>query len=72
MNVRRVAFPAESQLHGRLGEAFYLDAFETDLRDTALTAAQIARRALAGTPGWVEGMLRLRDALVRPLGIKTV
>jgi hypothetical protein len=72
VSVRRIAFPAESHLHARVGEAYYQDAFEADLRDASLTAAQIARRAFGSTPKWVEAMLGLRNRIVRPLGLKTV
>ena len=49
--VRRVAFPVESRLHRTLDQAFYSDAFETDLVDANLTPVEIATRALASTPG---------------------
>lgn len=69
---RRVAFPPESLLHATLDQAFYSDAFETDQVDTTLTAAGIARRAFAATPGWVEGLLALRDRIVSLFGLRTV
>ncbi len=70
--VARIGFPRESRLQARLPAATYLDAFEAELEDIVLTPVQIAARALAATPAWVEGMLALRDRLVAPLGIKTV
>ena len=68
--VRRVAFPAESQLHRRLDQAFYSDAFETELRASGLTPVEIATHVLAATPGWVDGLVAIRDRIVRPLGLK--
>ena len=70
--VARIGFPRESRLQARLPAATYLDAFEVELGDTSLTPVQIATRALSATPAWVEGLLRLRDRLVGPLGLKTV
>ena len=70
--VTRIGFPRESRLQARLPAATYLDAFEAELEDNTLTPVQIAARALAATPSWVEGLLGLRDRLVAPLGIKTV
>ena len=70
--VRKIAFPADSQLYPRLDEAFYSDVFETDLIDTSLTPAKIAARAFASTPAWVDGLLRLRDRIVSLFGLKTV
>jgi hypothetical protein len=70
--VRRIRFPPESRIHPRLREAYYADAFEAELADASLTPAEIFRRTAGIAPGWVHGLMRLRDALVRPLGLKTV
>ncbi|WP_315766328.1 MULTISPECIES: DUF2867 domain-containing protein [unclassified Bradyrhizobium] len=69
---RKVAFPVESQLHRNLDQAFYSDAFETDLVDASLTPVAIATRALASTPGWVEGLVELRDRIVSLFRLKQV
>jgi hypothetical protein len=70
--VRKIRFPAESQLHPSLDQAFYSDAFEADLIDMSLTPAEIATRAFASTPMWVEGLVQLRDRLVALFGLKMV
>lgn len=70
--VRRVAFPVESRLHRTLDQAFYSDAFETDLVDASLTPVEIATSALASTPGWVDRLVGLRDSIVSLLGLKQV
>jgi hypothetical protein len=70
--VAKIAFPAESRLRARVPRATYLDAWEADLRDPNLTAMEIAGRAMKATPPWVEALLRIRDGIVRPLGLKTV
>ncbi len=70
--VSKIDFPAASRLQARLARATYRDAFEAPLADDGLSATEIARRAFSATPGWVEGLLDLRDAIVRPLGLKTV
>jgi Protein of unknown function (DUF2867) len=69
--VRRVAFPKESRLHRDLDRAYYVDAFETDLADASLTPVEIATRAFASTPGWVGGLIALRDGIVSVFGLKT-
>ena len=69
---RKIAFPAESRLYPTLDQAFYADAFETDLIDARLTPVEIAGRAFAATPAWVDGLVLLRDRIVSPLGIKAV
>ena len=70
--VRKVAFPLESRLRPDLDEAFYSDAFEADLINASLTPAEIATRALASTPGWVDGLVMLRDRIVALFGLKQV
>jgi hypothetical protein len=70
--VRRIAFPPESRLRPSLDQAFYSDAFETDLRDPSLTASEIARRAFAATPAWLDGLVQLRDRMVSLFGLKPV
>jgi len=70
--VQRIPFPAESQLCPSLGQAFYSDAFETDLIDPSLTPAEIATRAFASTPAWADGLLWIRDRIVSSFGLKTV
>jgi len=69
---RKVAFPVESQLHQKLDQAFYSDAFETDLVDASLTPVEIAARALVSTPGWVDGLVHLRDRVASLFGLKAV
>ena len=69
---RKVVFPVESQLHRSLDQAFYSDAFETDLVDASLTPVEIATRALSSTPGWVEGLVELRDRIVSLFRLKQV
>jgi hypothetical protein len=69
---RKVAFPVESQLHPKLDQAFYSDAFETDLVDSSLTPVEIAARAFVSTPGWVDGLVHLRDRVASLFGLKRV
>lgn len=71
-SVWKTGFPSESRLQARRPTATYLDAWETELHDRALTATEIARRALGATPAWAEALLQLRDRIVAPLGLKVV
>lgn len=71
-SVRTIAFPPESRLFARLGEATYHDAYEADLDDPGLNATEIARRAFRSTPEWVEALLALRNRIVAPLGVMAV
>jgi len=68
--VRKVEFPPESRLFADLPAAYFHDAWETALHDAGLSPADIAERVLAATPGWAEALLRLRNALVKPFGVR--
>lgn len=70
--VSKIEFPAESRLRPRLATATFVDAFEAELGDPSLTALQIAQRAFSATPAWMDGLLRLRDLIIRPFGLKGV
>ena len=51
--------------------ADWADAFEIDLRDRRLTAIEAARLTLGRMPGWVRGLMAVRNALGRIVGLKT-
>ncbi|WP_225032619.1 DUF2867 domain-containing protein [Paraburkholderia sp. XV] len=52
-------------------QADFADAFSVDLPEAAFHDAEfIARRILDHQPEWITALLRLRDLLVRPLGLK--
>jgi hypothetical protein len=67
-----VAFPPESALAARLGEASFHDAFETDLVDGTLTPIAIAYAFLRGTPAWAEALLSIRNRMVAPFGVRDI
>lgn len=54
-----------------LAGAQFADAFSVTTDATALTARQAAERMLGRSPWWVEALMKLRDAIVAPLGLKT-
>jgi Protein of unknown function (DUF2867) len=53
-----------------LQDADFADAYEVALHGRRLDAPEAARLALARMPYWVSGLMRLRNLLVRPLGLK--
>jgi len=48
------------------------DRFEADLIEPSLTPIQAAVQLLGDTPGWVRQLMRLRNAIVRLVGLKAV
>ncbi|HEY8336223.1 MAG TPA: DUF2867 domain-containing protein [Tardiphaga sp.] len=51
--------------------AQFADAFTLTVSDPVLDARTAAQRLFGKSPGWMRGLLVLRDAIVAPLGITT-
>jgi hypothetical protein len=54
-----------------LAGAQYVDAFRITVDGTALDARRAAEKMLARGPRWIETLMRLRNRLVTPFGLKT-
>ncbi|GAA4384645.1 DUF2867 domain-containing protein [Hymenobacter koreensis] len=66
------SLPAGSQLPLAFSGADFTDAYSIELPPDAPTDASTLTHALLGqAPGWVRQLMRLRDTLVRPLGLYT-
>ncbi len=69
---RRVSPPTQSQLADSYAGAQLADAFAVSLPPTApLDAMSLAQAALSAPPRWFRLLLAIRDAMVRPFGLKT-
>ncbi|MDO6964898.1 DUF2867 domain-containing protein [Rhizobium alvei] len=55
-----------------VNDADWRDRFEAELTSPDLTANEIAVMLLANPPGWIQGLMRLRNAVVTLVGLKTV
>ena len=69
MNVTMVHpdIDADSLLAG----AQFIDAFSVTIDGTGLDARTAASRMFGHLPGWVRGLLALRDLIVKPFGLTT-
>lgn len=54
-----------------LAGAQFADAFRADVDEPDLDARRAAEKLFADNPGWIDALLRLRNTLVRPFGLKT-
>ena len=54
-----------------LAGAQFSDAFRVSVNGINLNARRAAEKLLAHNPGWIDALLRLRNTLVRPFGLKT-
>ena len=69
---RSVAIPAACQLSTRQADADFADAYEALVPASHLTATEIYRAITHQTPGWVEGLMRLRNQVVQLFGLKNL
>jgi hypothetical protein len=65
------AVEPDAALRGVLHGADFVDAYRVELAEPGLQAESAARRMFERAPRWVTGLLALRNAIVRPLGLKT-
>jgi hypothetical protein len=69
MNIREVE--PEVDAGGLLAGAQFIDAFSITVDGTALDARHAAEKMLTHGPRWIETLIRLRNRLVQPFGLKT-
>jgi hypothetical protein len=55
---------------GILPGAQFSDAYALSISGRSLTALTATRLAFGNAPGWINGLLRLRNALVSPFGLQ--
>jgi hypothetical protein len=66
--------PAESMIAAWYPGAFLVDSYAVDVksdRGRGDSMRMLATSALSDPPAWFRGLLALRDAIVRPFGVKT-
>lgn len=69
--IEQTGLPPASQLMSSYGRADFADAFSVDLPEAASHDAEcVARHIFDHQPEWIAALLRLRDLLVRPFGIR--
>jgi hypothetical protein len=66
--VRRVA--PETGIGSLLPGATFIDAYRVTVAGEPLDASEAARRIFLHQPSWISGLMRLRDLIVRPFGLK--
>lgn len=62
---------ADAGMKGLLPGAQFADAFRVAVNDDTLTARQAAERMFLRLPRWIDGLMKLRNLVVAPLGLKT-
>jgi Protein of unknown function (DUF2867) len=69
--MRPVEVDVKAEVRGLLPEADFADAFSLTVDDPSVDAVTAATRAIERPPGWITTLMRLRDAIVGPLGLRT-
>jgi hypothetical protein len=69
MNVREIA--PEVDVGALLAGAQFVDAFRLEAEGLSIDARHAAERMLGRAPRWVDTLLKLRNLLVAPFGLKT-
>ncbi|CAN5462795.1 DUF2867 domain-containing protein [soil metagenome] len=64
-------FEPDTAMKGLLPGAQFGDAFRVVVNDDNLNARQAAERMFLRLPGWIDSLMRLRNLVVAPLGLKT-
>jgi len=64
-------FEPDTAMKGLLPGAQFGDSFRVAVSDDALDARQAAERMFLRLPGWIDGLMKLRNLVVAPLGLKT-
>jgi hypothetical protein len=65
------ALATDASLAHLLPGAQFADTFRIATGDADLTARQAAERMFLNPPPWIDRLMRLRNAIVAPLGLKT-
>ncbi|MGY3032201.1 hypothetical protein ACVIIV_001371 [Bradyrhizobium sp. USDA 4354] len=61
----------EVDANALLAGAQFIDAFRVDIGAAAVNAREACTRMVLNGPRWIDALLRLRNVLVRPFGLKT-
>lgn len=64
-------FQPDNEMKELLPGAKFGDSFRIAVNDDALDARQAAERMFLRLPGWIDGLMKLRNLVVAPLGLKT-
>lgn len=67
-----VSIPTDCALSSRQHDADFADAYEVLVPASNLTATEIYRAVTRQTPGWIEALMRLRNQVVQPFGLKNL
>jgi Protein of unknown function (DUF2867) len=68
--MRAVSRPPDASTRPLLAGATFADAFSIDINEPGINASTAAERSFAKAPLWVDRLLSVRNAVVRPFGLK--
>lgn len=65
-----VPVPPDAEIHRHLPGAYFFDAYRVDIEPDPRSAFEIYLGMVAATPAWVDGLMALRNRVVRLFGLK--
>ena len=65
-----VPVPPDAEIHRHLPGAYFFDAYRADIEPGPRGAFEIYLETVAATPAWVDGLMALRNRVVRLFGLK--
>jgi hypothetical protein len=70
--IARVAAPSGSRIASHALRADYTDTFEMPVVDASMSALGAALRLASRTPAWIEGLMSVRNTVVKTMGLKNL
>lgn len=67
-----IDIPPQSEISRRLDNAYYYDCYETAIKPTKQSALALYLQVVAGTPGWINALMALRNRVVSLVGLKNL
>jgi len=72
MTITKTAIPVQSRLYANAQRNYFHDTYEIGIEDANANPLVLMLKAFAQTPGWVDGLMLLRNRIVSLCGIKDV
>ncbi|GJI99739.1 hypothetical protein RugamoR64_02780 [Duganella rhizosphaerae] len=70
--ISAIDIPPQSEISRHLDDAYYYDCYETAIKPTAQSALALYLQVMAGTPGWINALMALRNRVVSLVGLKNL
>ncbi len=70
--ISAIDIPTHSEISRHLNGAYYYDCYEAAIQPTSQSALALYLQVVAGTPGWINTLMALRNRVVSLVGLKNL